>query len=341
MARNLANQVNVDPPDGQFPSGRIRDNNGTGNGTPYDEAVYGDIHQFFMKLVRESGIVLNDLPDEEALNQLYNAFVSQIGTIGGTQFELTANKGAANGYAPLDGSGQVPAINLPSFVDDVLEFPNLAAFPMPGETGKIYVALDTNKTYRWSGATYIEISAGNVNSVFGRQGNVLAAFGDYAASLVSFVTYEGIGGGNVQTAIEQLKDFVDAVAASIPVVPSNGAWQAFPIDITAYNFTGLNSVALRYRLDAHGDLELDGSVRRTAAWPALGDNINANPIPAQFRPANQHRWVGATTGTDLTMLELEMNPNGILEYRYLQEPTLNLPSANAEIFFTGVKIPID
>ena len=65
----------------------------------------------------------------------------------------------ANGLARLNSSGLIPAAILPSYVDDVLEFANLAAFPATGETGKIYVALDTNKTYRWSGSAYVEISA--------------------------------------------------------------------------------------------------------------------------------------------------------------------------------------
>lgn len=54
--------------------------------------------------------------------------------------------------------GKVPSSQLPSFVDDVLEFSSLSAFPVTGENGKIYVALDTNLTYRWSGSTYAEIS---------------------------------------------------------------------------------------------------------------------------------------------------------------------------------------
>lgn len=76
-----------------------------------------------------------------------------------TDKEDKANKGAANGYAGLDAAGKVPANQLPSYVDDVLEFANLVAFPATGEAGKIYVALDTNKTYRWSGSAYVEISA--------------------------------------------------------------------------------------------------------------------------------------------------------------------------------------
>lgn len=66
--------------------------------------------------------------------------------------------GKAGGVATLDGSGQVPASQLPSFVDDVLEYASKSAFPARGETGKIYVALDTNLTWRWSGSAYVEIS---------------------------------------------------------------------------------------------------------------------------------------------------------------------------------------
>jgi len=54
--------------------------------------------------------------------------------------------------------GKIPAGQLPAYVDDVLEFANLAAFPAVGETVKIYVALNTNLTYRWSGSAYVEIS---------------------------------------------------------------------------------------------------------------------------------------------------------------------------------------
>jgi hypothetical protein len=73
--------------------------------------------------------------------------------------ENSANKAVANGYASLDGSGKVPASQLPSYVDDVLEYANAAARPATGETGKLYLTLDNNKVYRWSGSTYVEIVA--------------------------------------------------------------------------------------------------------------------------------------------------------------------------------------
>ena len=56
-------------------------------------------------------------------------------------------------------SGTISASVLPSYVDDVLNFPNLAAFPVAGDAGKIYVTEDNNKVYRWSGSVYVEISS--------------------------------------------------------------------------------------------------------------------------------------------------------------------------------------
>ena len=66
--------------------------------------------------------------------------------------------GVANGVATLDTSGKVPSSQLPAYVDDVLEYDDKTKFPATGEAGKIYVAKDTNLTYRWSGTAYIEIS---------------------------------------------------------------------------------------------------------------------------------------------------------------------------------------
>lgn len=87
-------------------------------------------------------------------------------------FVLTSDKGMANGVAELDQNGLVPSSQLPSYVDDVIEghfydgdfykitfsATETITEPISGETGKIYVDLETNKTYRWSGNTFIVIS---------------------------------------------------------------------------------------------------------------------------------------------------------------------------------------
>ena len=66
--------------------------------------------------------------------------------------------GAANGVASLDSSGRIPASQIPGGFDNIKEYNNLKSFPTTGEEGKIYVAKDTNLTYRWTGTQYIEIS---------------------------------------------------------------------------------------------------------------------------------------------------------------------------------------
>lgn len=92
------------------------------------------------------------------IDGLQSALDSKQASLGFTP--LNANlKGAVNGVAELDATGKVPTSQLPSYVDDVLEYDNQAGFPTTGETGKIYIAKDTNKTYRWAGSGYVEISA--------------------------------------------------------------------------------------------------------------------------------------------------------------------------------------
>lgn len=69
----------------------------------------------------------------------------------------TSEKGAKSGVATLDSAGKVPASQLPSYVDDVLEYDTKSKFPTTGEAGKIYVDKSTNTTWRWSGSAYTQI----------------------------------------------------------------------------------------------------------------------------------------------------------------------------------------
>jgi hypothetical protein len=92
-------------------------------------------------------------------------------------------KGAPGGVPPLDGGGKVSATYLPSYVDDVLEFANLAAFPATGETGKIYIAIDTGYQYRWSGSAYVQLSAAAGGAVWGAITGTLSAQTDLQTGL--------------------------------------------------------------------------------------------------------------------------------------------------------------
>lgn len=76
-----------------------------------------------------------------------------------TTYIKSSTRGSANGVCPLGSDSKIPNAYLPSYVDDVLEYDTLSNLPATGEAGKIYVAKDTNKTYRWSGTQYTEISS--------------------------------------------------------------------------------------------------------------------------------------------------------------------------------------
>ena len=60
--------------------------------------------------------------------------------------------------APLV-DGLIPAANLPSYVDDVLEYAGTANFPATGESGKIYVDINASLCYRWTGTQYVAVSS--------------------------------------------------------------------------------------------------------------------------------------------------------------------------------------
>lgn len=98
---------------------------------------------------------------DQAANSANTAaeFAKQQGDYAKTQGDrVLSEKGQPGGVAELDDTGHVPVSQLPSYVDDVQEYASRSAFPATGEAGKIYVATDTNLTYRWSGSGYVEIS---------------------------------------------------------------------------------------------------------------------------------------------------------------------------------------
>lgn len=180
--------------------------NGTPSGLVYLDTL-GNFATSSSMTFNGSTLLVSNLSASGTISGTYNGTLqsSQVtGALGYTPENL-ANKNAANGYAGLDGAGLIPSSILPSYVDDVLEYSSLANFPVTGETGKIYIALDTNKTYRWSGSTYIYITSGAVDSVAGKTGVVTLTNSDVGLGNVenkSSATIRGeITSGNVTTAL--------------------------------------------------------------------------------------------------------------------------------------------
>lgn len=146
------------------------------------------------------------------------------------------NAGSASGYALLGSDGKLPSNQLPSYVDDVLEYTNKAAFPTTGESGKIYVDLTTNLTWRWSGSVYIEISPslalGETSSTAyrGDRGKIaydhsqLTASNPHGttASQISSTATGDVSATNVQSAIAELaSEKLSTTTAATTYAPIN------------------------------------------------------------------------------------------------------------------------
>ncbi|MEG1593276.1 MAG: hypothetical protein RR350_02615, partial [Oscillibacter sp.] len=155
------------------------------------------------------------------------------------------------------------------YVDDVLEFANMAAFPAAGDSGKIYVALDSNRTYRWGGTAYTEISAsialGETPSTAypGDRGKVAFdhsnkagnAHGTTAEQIPYTPPAGGVPGNNVQVAIDQAAILAkEAKAAAegnaggcVLLITFANAFAGRPYTVTApgENYTGTVPAGLK------------------------------------------------------------------------------------------------
>lgn len=171
-------------------------------------------------------------------------------------------------------SGVFDAARLPSYVDDVLEYTNLASFPTTGETGKIYVDLATNKTYRWSGTVYVYITSGAVDSVAGKTGVVT-------------LTNSDVGLGNVEnksSATIRSELTSTNVTTALGFTPYNATnpngYTANTGTVTSVSGTGTASgLTLSGTVTSSGSLTLSGTVNALAAG-TYGINISGNAATA-------------------------------------------------------------
>lgn len=137
----------------------------------------------------------------------------------------TSQKGTANGVAELDANGLIPSSQLPSYVDDVLEYDTKTDFPTNGESGKIYIATDTNLQYRWTGTQYIEISSslalGETSSTAyrGDRGKIAYDHSQKTNGNPHKVTKNDVGLGNVPnvTTNNQTPTFTKADTRDLPI----------------------------------------------------------------------------------------------------------------------------
>lgn len=194
-------------------------------------------------------------------------------TINGVSFNGTANitinavdatariaaseKGAINGIATLDSTGKVPAAQLPSYVDDVLEYANQAAFPVTGESDKLYVAISPdNQIFRWTGTVYVDISASAGNADTATKlatARTISATGDAAwsvsfdgsgnATAVMTIANSGVTAGTYKSVTVNAKGFVTG-GTNPTTLSGYGITDAQATLVSGTNLKSINGVSL-------------------------------------------------------------------------------------------------
>ena len=157
------------------------------------------------------------------------------------QILTTGNLGKNNGVASLDSTGKIPTSQLPSYVSDVLEFASFDRFPSKGEVNKIYIALDTNKTYRWGGTVYVEIGSSlalgetsetayagdkgkrNADNITALQSEKLNRKSGLSVTPETLVYACEAGGAESSYVDKYIKASLENIGNSIPIRATNGA----------------------------------------------------------------------------------------------------------------------
>jgi hypothetical protein len=227
----------------------------------------------------------------------------------GTAAALDSGTGSGN-VPVLDGAGKVPSALLPSYVDDVIEGANLAAFPATGETGKVYVAIDTGKAYRWSGSAYVEISASPGSTDAVPEGSVNLYYTNARASAAAPVQSVAGRTGNVTLSTSDISGLGTAATANTGtsagnVVVLDGAGKLPALDgsqLTGLPVSGLSSVGLVVPTGfsvSGSPLTSNGSITLSFA---SGYSLPTTASQGNWDTAYTDRlkWDGGATGLDAT-----------------------------------------
>lgn len=235
--------------------------------------------------------------------------------------------------AKIDGmsatklTGTVPQANLPSYVDDVIEADNYAALPPTGEAGKIYVDKETNKTYRWGGSAYVEISA----SLALGETSATAFRGDYGKVAYDHAQAKGsqFASGLYKVETNAEGHVVNATAVAKSDITSLGipAQDTTYVDATG-SASGLMSATDKKKLDGVADgannythpassagalgsniykITTDANGHVTAATPVSKGDITALGIPSE----DTDTTYTAGAGLGLSGTEFSIADNGV------------------------------
>ena len=234
-------------------------------------------------------------------------------------------------------SGTISASVLPSYIDDVLNFANLAAFPVAGETSKIYVDETTNKVYRWSGSVYVEISSSatagealkltNARTISTTGDATYSISFDGSANVSSAITLAntGVTAGTYNALSTQVRPFtVDAkgritgVSEAINITPPWSAITGTPTTLSGYGITNalpLSGGTLTGALIATSFSGNGASLTTLNASNISTGTLNAARLPDSYLPLTGGTltgplWITGIRGTGAGIGMYEASPLG-------------------------------
>jgi hypothetical protein len=225
-------------------------------------------------------------------------------------------------------SGKVPASQLPSYVDDILEYANTAAFPVTGESGKIYLDLSTSPAsqYRWTGTIYQmwEPSPGSTDAV--PEGSNNLYFTNTRADARADARIAAAIGSSVQAINANLTSLSGLVGTpnNLPYFsgPDNGAMSLTSLTAFGRTVIGLaDAAALRTTMS----LPTTTVVGRMARY--IGTAGQQGQTASLFEDGSGNVGVGATDPTSLLDL------NGSLTVRGLGSAPSLAPAGQGRVYF--------
>lgn len=219
--------------------------------------------------------------------------------------EVTSNKNTANGYAGLDSNGKISSTLLPSYVDDVLEYAGVVSFPATGETGVIYVDTVNNKTHRWTGSTYVEISQS----------------ASYNLNDLTDVNTSGVMNGHILTYNSTSSEWQS-------VLPQSGASTLNDLTDVQINGTPSSGQFLKYMPSGQWENQSAGFLTTIGedANPLLGGNLN---VSSYSIVSGSNGNINVTpNGTGLTKVKnIQYNEN-VYALGTTSTPTINVDNGN-------------
>lgn len=256
--------------------------------------------------------------------------------------------GVANGIATLGSDGKVPSAQLPSYVDEVLEFDYFYQFPATGEAGKLYLSLETGKVYRWTGTIYLQIN-GTVSSA--ELADRLATARTIAVSGDGSFSTSFDGSANVNATFTLANSGV--VAGTYPKVQvdakgrviAGSALLASDVPTLNQNTTGNAATATKLATartigvsgDATGSGSFDGSANLSFAVTLANSGVTAGTYPKVTVDAKGRVTAGAALlAADIPTLNQNTTGNAATATKLATVRTLSLSGdATGSVSFDG------